>query len=80
MEGETSAWTAVHSGVPQGSVMGPLLLLIYIDYLEDGVVGNIHKCADDTLTFSEEHNKTRVSHITGRFKSIRSVVCKYQID
>ena len=48
VEGETSAWTAVHSGVPQGSVLGPLLFLIYINDLEDGVASNILKFADDT--------------------------------
>ena len=51
MEEETSAWTAVHSGVSQGSVLGPLLFLIYINDLEDGVASNILKFADDTKMF-----------------------------
>ena len=51
VEGETSAWTAVHSGVPQGSVLWPLLFLVYINDLEDGVASNILKFADDTKNF-----------------------------
>ena len=51
VEGETSAWTAVHSGVPQGSVLGALLFLIYINDLEDGVASKILKFADDTKIF-----------------------------
>ena len=51
VEGETSTWTAVHSGVPKRSVLGPLLFLIYINGFEDGVASNIIKCADDTKMF-----------------------------
>ena len=51
VEGETPAWTAVHSGVPQCSVLGPLPFLIYIDDLEDGVASNILIFADDTNIF-----------------------------
>ena len=51
MDGEVFSWKPVLSGVPQGSVLGPILFLVYINYLEGGVTGNIFKFADDTKLF-----------------------------
>ena len=47
-----SEYTSVESGVPQGSVLRPLLFLIYINDLETNIKSNIKFFADDTMLFS----------------------------
>ena len=44
-----SNWAPVTSGVPQGSVLGSLLFIIYVYNLDTNIVSKISKFADDTI-------------------------------
>ena len=48
----SSYWQPVTSGVPQGSVLEPLLLFIYINDIDDGMKGQIINFADDTKLYT----------------------------
>ena len=51
VDGGDSNLKPVLRGVPQGSVLGPILFLIYINYLKEGVTSKLLKFVDDTKLF-----------------------------
>ena len=51
LNGQYSSWTSIEAGVPQGSILGPLLFSIFINDLSHDLTTNVKLFADDTSLF-----------------------------
>ena len=58
VDGEISSSKSVFSGVPQGSILGPVLFLTHINDLEHDISRKVLKFADDTNRFRKATNDT----------------------
>ena len=56
--GHFSPWTMVSFGVPQGSVLGPILFLAYINDITSGVRSSMRLFADDSKVYRIIYNET----------------------
>ena len=52
LQGESSCWADINAGVPQGSVLGQLLFLVYINDMKKGLTSKLTLFADDNLLLS----------------------------
>ena len=66
LNGAYSDYSGIESGVPQGSVLGPLLFLIYINDLERNINSNMKFFADNTMLFSLVNDPATSSHDLNR--------------
>ena len=59
LNGIESNWKGLHAGVPQGSVLGPLLFLVYINDLTDNISSDMRLFADDSSLFTSVKDVTQ---------------------
>ena len=77
---QSSSWTNVNAGIPQGSVLGPLPFLIYINDLPEGLSSNAKLFADETSLFSVVHDiNTYAIELNSDLKKISDWAFQWEI-
>ena len=77
LNGQCSSWVDIRAGVPQASILGPLLFLIYVNDLPNGLKSECKLFADDASLFSVAHDlNTSASDINNDLKLISD--CAFQ--
>ena len=56
LNGQVFSWSNIESGVPQRSILGPSIFLIYINDLSEGLTTNVKLFADNVLLYSVVDN------------------------
>ena len=79
INGKASGWRDVVSGVPQGSILGPLLFVIYINDIDRSIVSRILKFADDTKIFGKVGTKENVNTLKEDLEEIVKWSEKWQM-
>ena len=67
-----SSWQPVKSGIPQGSVLGPVLFLIYINTMPDKIASKIYLFDDDAKLYRQIEDKSDVTRIHEDLQSLET--------
>ena len=76
-----SALTNVSTGVPQGSILGPILFLLYINDINNCTLLNLLSFADDTTVYrSDPYNKELFDEVNYQLINIHTWLCTNQLS
>ena len=79
VDGMLSNWLPVTSGVPQGSVLGPILFVLYINDLPDEIKSLLLLFADDTKLFNSIINETSTLSLQDDINALFDWSCQWQL-
>ena len=80
VNGAASSWSEVVSGVPQGSVLGPILFILYINDLINVVTCDINIFADDTKIYHKTSTRQDCINIQKDIDRLQDWAEKWQLQ
>ena len=81
LNGQVSAWASVNAGVPQGSILGSLLFLIYINDLPDNLSSNVKLFVEEVSFFSVTHDvNVSATELNDHLKKISSWAFQWKMS
>ena len=81
LNGQSSSWTNVKAGVPQGYILGPLLFLIHINDLADDLSSNTKLFADHTSLLSVIHDSVITTlELNSDFSRIKQLAFQWKLS
>ena len=79
-DGEFSSVAPVTSGVPQGSVLGPCLFLLYINDLAESLESTVRLFADDTIAYLAIKNNADAASLQRDLNKLGEWEAKWQME
>ena len=80
VNGAYSSCVEVTSGVPQGSVLGPMLFLLYIDDINNAIISQIKLFADDSVLYTNIHSQNDQVILQNDLETTSSWAKKWLMD
>ena len=80
IEGVASTWSDVESGVPQGSVLGPLLFVLFINDIVEDISCNVYLYADDMKIFTGIVSEGNCKQLQQDIDTIVKWTAKWQLE
>ena len=79
-DGVTSCWEGVISGVPQGSILGPLLFIIYVNDIGDNISSHTRLFADDCTIYRDVSSKQDCDSLQEDLNQLYNWTQKWQLS